>query len=307
PIAVWQGKVRRDRRALSRRARRSPRRECVWKVPTRRASDFHDFRFFRLEQRLQLCHVLVVGLLQILFRRLYFVLGDLVQLLELFAAVGACVPNTDATVLGELVHDLDELLATLLVHGRQRHADDAALRARIEAEVGLADRLLDRLELTLVVRSDQERPRVGRCDTCDLIELHLLSVDVDANTVEHVRRRLAGPDRAELALGVLDRLVHGSTGVLHNLRNRRHDTRVPTGSPRTAFMTAPGWLMFRTMSGKLFSLHNVTAVWSMTPSSRCITSLYEIVSYRIAFGSRLGSAEYTPSTLVALMMTSARI
>ena len=53
----------------------------------------------------------------------------------------------DAMVLGHVVQLLDELLAALFGQRRNRHADDLAVVARIQAEVGVADRLLDRADL----------------------------------------------------------------------------------------------------------------------------------------------------------------
>src|SRR5665213_104080 len=168
--------------------------------------------------------------------------------------------NPDAAVLGQLGNDLHEFLATLLVHRRQRNTDQTTLSTRIESQIRLANGLLDRLELPLIIWSHDEGAWIWRTDAGDLVQLHLLAIDIDTNSVEHVWRRLARTDRGKFALGVLYCLVHRHTSVLQNLRNCHHDTRVPTGSPRTAFITAPGWLMFSTIRGRLFSLHSVTAV-----------------------------------------------
>ena len=56
----------------------------------------------------------------------------------------AGVADGDFAVFGRLVDDLHQLLAALLVHRRQRNADDAALNRRVEPEIGFANRLLDR-------------------------------------------------------------------------------------------------------------------------------------------------------------------
>ena len=53
------------------------------------------------------------------------------------------VAHRDARVLGLVLHHLDQLLAPLLGEQRHRHAHGFAAGRRIEAEVGLADRLLD--------------------------------------------------------------------------------------------------------------------------------------------------------------------
>src|SRR3954462_3649167 len=125
-------------------------------------SHFHDLGFFRLDQVVDLVDVVVVNLLQLFFRMLDVILGDALQLLERFARVGTRVPNGDLPFLGELVDDLRELLAALLVHRRQGHPDDRALRGRIEAEIGFANRLLDDLRLRLVERRHDEKARLGR-------------------------------------------------------------------------------------------------------------------------------------------------
>src|SRR5688500_2770835 len=120
--------------------------------PLRGYSNLEDLGFLRLEQLLDLGDLAVVQLLQLLLGVLDVVLGDLVQLLEPVAGVGARVTDGDASFLGELVHDLHQIPPPLLVERGQGHADHSALRRRIQAEVRVADRLLDRLRQSLVPR-----------------------------------------------------------------------------------------------------------------------------------------------------------
>ena len=132
--------------------------------------------------------------LEILLRVFHVVLAHAGQLLERVTGVRPGVPDRDLSVLGELVNDLHQVLAPLLVHLRQRNADRAPLSGWLETEIGLANRLLDDLHLPLFERRDEECAWLGRGDARDLIELHLLPVHLDAYRVEHVRRRLSGAD-----------------------------------------------------------------------------------------------------------------
>src|SRR5262245_58973968 len=113
-------------------------------------SHLHDLGLFGLDHVVYLVNEVVVQLLKVLLRVLHVVLGHAVQLLERVAAVGARMPNGDLPLFSQLVDDLHELLAPLLVHRRQGNTDDLPLRGRLEPEIGLSDRLLDELDLTLV-------------------------------------------------------------------------------------------------------------------------------------------------------------
>src|SRR5262249_58452605 len=127
------------------------------------------------------------------------------------------------------------------------------------------------LDLALVEGRDDEHTRLRRVDRRDLVELHLLSVHLDTDGVEHVRAGLSRAHGRELVLHVRDVLVHSGAGVLQSLLDA-HRTRVPTRSPRTAATTEPGRWMLRTISGSEFSRQSVIAVWSITLSSSTITS-----------------------------------
>src|SRR3954469_11417855 len=85
----------------------------------RATSDLHDLGLFGLDHLVDLRDVVVVDLLEVLLRVLHVVLAHAIQLLQRIARVGASVPDGDLPVFGELVDDLHELLATLLVHLRQ--------------------------------------------------------------------------------------------------------------------------------------------------------------------------------------------
>src|SRR6476646_9406844 len=100
----------------------------------RAASDFHDLGLCGLDHLVDLRDVVVVHLLEGLLGVLHVVLAHAAHLLEGVAGVRARVPHGGLAVLGQLVHDLHELLAALLVHLRERDADRTALGGRLEAE-----------------------------------------------------------------------------------------------------------------------------------------------------------------------------
>ena len=84
-------------------------------------------------------------------------------------------------------------------------------------------------------------------------------------------------------------------------------TIVPTFSPFIIFSRFPGLFISKTIIGRLFSLHNVKAVMSMTFSPSENTVANDSSSYFTASAFLSGSELYIPSTLVPLRMTSAFI
>src|SRR5262245_34689666 len=93
--------------------------------------------------------VLIGDLLDLVEALSLVVFGDLVVLeefLEPVVGVAAHLAYAVAPFLGELVHQLRHLLAPLLGERGQRDAHDFAVVGRVEAEIGAADRLLDRAE-----------------------------------------------------------------------------------------------------------------------------------------------------------------
>ena len=122
--------------------------------------------------------------------------------------VAADVAHGDARVLGLVADDLDELLAPLLGQRRHRNADDVAGGRRIQAEVGVADRLFDHRDHLLLPRLHRDRSRVGERDVRALADRHRRAVVVDLDVIEEARVRAAGADLAEVVLQRLDRLLH---------------------------------------------------------------------------------------------------
>ena len=111
-------------------------------------------------------------------------LGDVLELLDPGDRVGARVAHGDPALLGELVDDLDQLLAPLLRERRERDPDQVALRRRVEAEPGVADGLLDRVGERLVERLDREEPGLRSGDHRHLIERNGAAVGFDPHRVE---------------------------------------------------------------------------------------------------------------------------
>ena len=82
---------------------------------------------------------------------------------------------------------------------------------------------------------------------------------------------------------------------------------VPMFSPFTILTIFSGLSIPNTISGIWLSLQRAVAVESITFKSFVKISVYEISSYFTAVGSSFGSAEYTPSMVLASKITSALI
>src|SRR6185312_12386638 len=92
--------------------------------------------------------------------------------------------------------------------GRHRHAQQVALRGRIEAEVGLADRALDLGAHALLPRLHADRARIEQGHVGDLADRHHRAVVVDVHLIEDARVGTAGADLLQLGLEGFDRASH---------------------------------------------------------------------------------------------------
>src|SRR3954454_20943627 len=165
-------------------------------------SDLHDLGLFGLQRVVELGHPRVGQLLQLGLGAALVVLAGLAGVLELAQVVhhvAADVADRDATLLGDVPHHLDELTAALLVELGDLQPDQLAVVVRRQADVGLHDGLLDRLDRALVVGLDGQQPRLGRVDRGELLERGLRAVVVDDDAVEQRRAGPAGAHGAELA------------------------------------------------------------------------------------------------------------
>src|SRR4051794_782946 len=157
-------------------------------------SHLQDLRLFALEVRVELGDALVGDLLKLGLRAALLVLADLALLAHLAQVVhdvAADVADLHAALLGDVMEDLDHLLAPLLGQRRDGQADELAVVGRVQAEVGVADRLLDRLDRVLVVGLHGQQLRLG-VDARELLERRRRAVVVDVDAVEQRGRRAAG-------------------------------------------------------------------------------------------------------------------
>src|SRR4051812_1232776 len=169
--------------------------------PDTDASDLQDLLLFARERGIDLAHVLVGELLQLRLGAVLVVRAHLTLALQLAQVVHHVAPHVahrHAALLGDAVHDLHELLATLLGELGDREPDDLAVVRRREPHVGLEDRLLDRLDRVLVVGRDREQSRLAGGDLGELAQRRHGAVVVHLDPVEQVRRRAPRADRREL-------------------------------------------------------------------------------------------------------------
>src|SRR5581483_3466659 len=292
-------------------------RVSVRKREIRFSSDLHHFRFFALQQIVDLRDVLVGELLHARLGRALLVVADIAllhQLLEMLDRVAANVAHGDAAFLRHLPDHLDELLAPLLGELRDRQPDELAVVRRREPEIGLLDRLLDRLDLARVERLDRQHPRLRRADRRHVLQRGRRPVVVDLDAVEERGRRPAGAHRVEVLVRRLDRLVHPLGCVTQEVLD--HDATpsatgvemiVPTRSPRTTRSMLPG-ASSKTWIGRWLSMQSERAVVSMTFSPRSIACRCVSSGISFASGSTRGSPSRTPSTpFFAMRIASAPI
>src|SRR5260370_134205 len=104
--------------------------------------DFQDLFLFDPRRLVQLAHVCVGHLLDLVVRAALFVFGDglvFEEFLDRLVAVAADVADRHAMVLGYSVELFHQLLAALFVEGRNRDADQLAIVGGVQAEISRAD------------------------------------------------------------------------------------------------------------------------------------------------------------------------
>src|SRR6185437_9909360 len=119
-------------------------------APLSMDSDLKDLLVLLGQKAIDLLDRLVGQGLDVLVELAVLVLGELVVFFLLLQDVEAVAPHVahrDARLLGVFGGDARELLAPLLVEVGDGDADGLAFSLRIEAEPGLADRLLGRLDV----------------------------------------------------------------------------------------------------------------------------------------------------------------
>jgi len=120
----------------------------------------------------------------------------------------ADVAHRDASFLGLGPHDLDVLLAALLGELGEHDADRLAVAGRVDAEVGVADRLLDGVQRTRIEWADQHHPRLRRLERRQLLQRGRGAVVLGLQLVEHRRVGAAGSHGREILPGEIDGSGH---------------------------------------------------------------------------------------------------
>ena len=130
-------------------------------------SDRHDLFLLSLSKRVDLLDVLIGQILNSLFGLLYLVLGHLVCLLHLLAAVvcvAADIANSDLCLLAELLGLFCDLAAALLVERGEAETDDLTVVDRGNTEIGCLDSLADILKELGLPRLNYDSASIGDLD-----------------------------------------------------------------------------------------------------------------------------------------------
>src|SRR6478752_5146419 len=196
-------------------------------------SDVEELGLLVLEQVVDQVDVPLGDRLELLLGARALVLADVAvldELLEGGLGVAADVAHRDLGVLGLGVRHLDVLAATLLGQHRHHATDERAVVARVDAEVGLLDRLLDGVHRGLVAGADDDGARLGVLEGGELLQRGRRTVVVDEDLLEHARVGAPGADAREALLGDLDGLLHLLLGVEQGLVDHRGGS--PSHLPR---------------------------------------------------------------------------
>src|SRR5881275_12100 len=125
--------------------------------------DLHHLRFLVLQELVDVLRVLVGQLLDAALGPVLVVGSDLALVDELLQVPHRIAPDLahgDPVVFRHIADDLDELLPPLFGELRDRQPDHLAVVRRGQAEVGLLDSLLDRLDRARVERLNREHARL---------------------------------------------------------------------------------------------------------------------------------------------------
>src|ERR1700737_3090783 len=181
-----------------------------------RRSDLEQLAFLVLDALVDLPDILVGGLVEVLLRVFDLVLSGLAVLfdaVELFHRLTPDVAHRHPGILALRLGLLYKVAAPLLGQLWDRHPDHVAVVGRVDAEVGVADRLLDRGQLRLLVRLDHDEPRFRHVDARQLRDRGHRAVVVDVDPGEHAGVRAAGANRRQIVAGHGNGLLHLLFGV----------------------------------------------------------------------------------------------
>src|SRR3954452_16087013 len=183
-------------------------------------SDLEELGFLVLHEIVHLRHVAGGHALELLLGPLLLVLANLPVLddaLQLVHRGAAHAADGHLGVLALAARHLDHVPAALLGELREDDADDLAVVARVDPEVGVADRALHALQLARVVGLDDGHAGLGDLHRGELVERGPGPVVLDLDAVEHGRAGPAGAHAAEVVLGDAAPLLHLLLGVEERL------------------------------------------------------------------------------------------
>lgn len=154
--------------------------------------------------------VLVGDVLEFFLHLLHLVFGHrfILELLHFVHHLAAHVADVDLGVLHLGLGLLAELFAALFGERWDDDAQDVALMARCEAEVGVEDGLVDGAHDGLLPGLDDDGACVGGVDVGHLADFGHGAVVVDFDAVEHAGVGLAGADLGQLFLQEAQRALH---------------------------------------------------------------------------------------------------
>src|ERR1700733_724424 len=135
--------------------------------------DLEEFGFLVFEQLVDLRHIAVGEIFEFALSPAYVVLARVAVLDQLVEGVLGMPPDIadgDAAVLGLMPGHLHEFLAALLGKLGENDPDDRAVAGRIDAQVAIADGLLDGGQRRLVEGLDHHHARLGNVERGQLID-----------------------------------------------------------------------------------------------------------------------------------------
>jgi len=147
----------------------------------------------------------------------------LLELLERIESIPAHMAHRDTRRLGIFMRELDQFLAAVLVEFGNAQANGLAFGRGRQAEIGIDDALLDRLDQRLVPDAHRDQARLRHGDAGALVERHLRAIGIDHHRIEQMRR---GAPRAQTGQFCLERggssrhapldFVHVMSGIGHD-------------------------------------------------------------------------------------------
>jgi hypothetical protein len=163
----------------------------------------------------------------------------LLELLDDIQSVATDMADGDLGGFGVFMRDFHQFLAPFLVQLRDPQAQHLAFGGGRQAEVGIDDRLFDRLHHRLVPHLHGQQARLRHADGGELVKRHVRAVSLDLHRLQHGRRRAAGAQAAQFVLERVGGALHAAlqfvdvkTGRGHNALPSLETSRRHLKSPR---------------------------------------------------------------------------